>query len=189
MILSNRIFPVLALLFASLFVFSSCEKDDPEIANEEELITTLTYTLTPVNGGDAVILSFKDLDGDGGNAPIITTSSALRANTTYNGTLDLLNEAESPAENITEEIAEEDDEHQFFFQANGANITVEYTDTDGTNPVGLETRVTTGEASSGTLTVILRHEPAKDAAGVANGDITNAGGETDIEVSFNVTVE
>ena len=35
----------------------------------------------------------------------------------------------------------------------------------------------------------LRHEPAKDASGVAAGDITNAGGETDIEVTFDVTVE
>ena len=188
MMLSKRIFPVIALLFASLFVFSSCEKDDPEIANEEELITTLTYTLTPETGGTPVVLSFKDLDGEGGNAPTLV-GGTLTANTIYNGTLDLLNETESPAESITAEIEEEDDEHQFFFQASGANITVEYNDTDGTHPVGLETKVITGEASSGKLTIILRHEPNKNAQGVANGNITNAGGETDIEVTFDVVVE
>lgn len=188
MILSKRIFPVLALLFASLFVFSSCEKKDPEPVNEEEVITTLTYTLTPGGGGTPVVLSFKDLDGDGGNAPTIT-GGTLAANTVYNGAIVLLNETESPAENVTEEIEEKDDEHQFFFQASGANVTVAYADSDGTNPVGLATTVTTGDASSGTLTVTLRHEPAKDAAGVAAGDIANAGGETDIEVTFNVTVQ
>ena len=38
-------------------------------------------------------------------------------------------------------------------------------------------------------TITLRHEPAKTATGVSGGDITNAGGETDIEVVFDVTVE
>jgi hypothetical protein len=35
----------------------------------------------------------------------------------------------------------------------------------------------------------LRHEPNKDALNVASGEITNAGGETDIEVSFPVTIK
>jgi hypothetical protein len=35
----------------------------------------------------------------------------------------------------------------------------------------------------------LRHEPAKSAAGVADGDLTEAGGETDVEVVFEVIVE
>ena len=33
---------------------------------------------------------------------------------TYSGTMTLLNESETPAEDITIEIQEEDDEHQFF---------------------------------------------------------------------------
>ena len=36
----------------------------------------------------------------------------------------------------------------------------------------------------GQFTVTLRHEPDKSAQGVSAGDITNAGGETDIEVSL-----
>ena len=51
------------------------------------------------------------------------------------------------------------------------------------------TTLTTGEAGTGTLSIILRHEPAKDASGVSDGQIANAGGETDIEVSFNITIE
>ena len=46
--------------------------------------------------------------------------------------------------------------------------------------------MTTGSMSnpSASMTVILRHEPDKAGAGVSDGDITNAGGETDIEVTF-----
>ena len=40
-------------LFSILF-FTACEKDDPDVPNEEELITTLIYTLTPDGGGNAV---------------------------------------------------------------------------------------------------------------------------------------
>lgn len=174
-------------LFA-LAALAGCEKDDPEPVNEEEVITTLTMTLT--NGSDSSVLKFQDLDGDGGNDPVITVSKALTANTEYAGAIVLLNEQESPAENITEEIEEEDDEHQFFFASTVPGLSVAYGDTDGDgNPVGLVSTVTTGDAGSGTLTVTLRHEPSKDAAGVPSGDITNAGGETDIEVTFDITVE
>jgi len=53
----------------------------------------------------------------------------------------------------------------------------------------LANTLTTDAAGSGTITVILRHEPDKGASGVNDGDITNAGGETDIEVTFDVTVQ
>ncbi len=172
------------IIFASL-LFTSCGDDEPEIENEEEVITTLTYTL--VSGGNTVTLSFQDLDGDGAAAPTIT-SGVLTANTTYTGSIELLNETESPAEDITEEIEEEDEEHQFFFDSNVATVSYDDQDADG-NPIGLSTTLTTGDAASGTLTVTLRHEPNKSADGVADGNIANAGGETDIEVTFNVDVQ
>ncbi len=176
----------MCLLFS--VIMTSCV-DDPVVENEEEVITTLTYTLSPSGGGSDVVLQFQDLDGDGGNAPTVT-GGTLAANTSYTGSLELLNEAESPAEDITEEIAEEDAEHQFFFSSTIPGIVVAYGDTDDDgNPVGLSTTITTSNAGSGSLTVILRHEPDKSASGVSDGDITNAGGETDIEVSFSINVE
>lgn len=176
------------LMLISLFLFQACD-DDPEIPNEEEVITSMTYTLTPIDGGTPVILSFQDLDGDGGDAPIIT-GGTLAINTTYTGTLQLLNETTSPAESINEEILAEAEEHQFFFQStvNGLNITYNDTDVDGL-PLGLETNLSTTEANNGTLNIILRHEPNKSADNVSSGDVTNAGGETDIEVTFDVNVE
>lgn len=180
---------LLATIIALGLFATSCSNDDEPEENEEELITTVNYTLTPMGGGTAVTLTFNDQDGDGGDAPTIT-GGTLAANTTYTGSLELLNESESPAEDITEEIEEEDAEHQFFFSTTVNGLSVTYSDTDGDgNPVGLSTIVTTGGAASGNLTVILRHEPDKAASGVSDGDISNAGGETDIEVTFPIDVQ
>jgi hypothetical protein len=179
----------LFLLTAALLLITSCSKDDPEVPNEEEVITTLRYVLTPNSGGMPVSMTFQDLDGDGGNAPIIT-GGTLDANTSYNGALTLLNETETPVEDITEEIEEEGVEHQFFFSSSLATLSVNYNDVDMNNkPIGLTTLVQTGASGAGDLTITLRHEPNKNAAGVISGDITNAGGETDIEVTFPISVQ
>ena len=37
--------------------------------------------------------------------------------------------------------------------------------------------------------IILRHEPDKAAADVNTGDITNADGSTDVQVTFNIVIE
>jgi hypothetical protein len=44
-------------------------------------------------------------------------------------------------------------------------------------------------AVSGNLTVILRHDLNKSAEGVAAGNIANAGGDTDVEIVFPITVQ
>ncbi len=176
-------------LFTLLFV--ACSSDDdaaPEPVNEEEIITTMIVTL---DGPDQVVLTYQDLDGDGPDSADITVSGALTASATYAGSIRLLNETETPAENITEEVEEEDDEHQFFYAASSdLNVEVEYANFDGNgNPLGTMFILTTGEASSGSLTFTLQHEPDKSGAGVSDGDITNAGGETDIEVTFEVEIQ
>jgi hypothetical protein len=183
---------ILFLAAAVAIGFTSCKKDDPETPDhgddhEEELITTLIYTLTSAN--DTAVFTFRDVDGDGGNPPEITEDSLL-ANTMYTGSVTLLNESETPAEDITEEIEEEAEEHQFFYQLSGTNVTIAYDDVDADgNPVGLLTTVQADSSGHNNLTVTLRHEPNKDAAGVSDGDITNAGGETDIEVMFHFHVK
>src|SRR6188472_2585651 len=119
---------ILATLCLSLFLHG-CKDDDLGSINEEEVITTLKLTLTPIGGGTAAVLQFRDIDGGGGNAPVITTDT-LNANTNYNVAIEVLNESVNPVGNITDEIAEENEDHQFFFQpATGLHLTFAYADT------------------------------------------------------------
>lgn len=189
-------FKFYALALVTALTFSSCSNDDDNPAppvNEEELITTVTAIYTPVGGGTAVTLQYKDLDGEGANAPVITVSGAFAKNKTYNGTVTFKNELANPAEDITLEIVEEGAEHQLFYQKTGTLNAFTYGsassnfDKNG-KPVGLQSVFTTTEAASGTLTITLRHEPNKSATNVASGDITNAAGSTDAEVSFPISV-
>lgn len=177
----------LPLALVTILMFSSCSNDTKEV-NEEELITTVTTTL--MGGGTTITLKSKDLDGDGPNAPVITVSGDLKANTTYTGATTFLNEIANPVDDITIEVKEEGDEHQLFYQAPASIGTFTYTDTDiNGKPIGLLFEVRTGAAAaSGNLRVTLRHLPVKSASGVASGDITNAGGATDAEVNFPVKV-
>lgn len=177
-------------MFLMLSVFTACDSDDPEPVNEEELITTVELTFTNDNdASDVRTASFTDLDGEGGNDPIIDNIS-LMADATYTLTVKFLNEEETPAEDITEEVEEEDEDHQVFYVATGAEFTYAYGDQDSNqNPLGLTGTVTTGAASNGTLQVILIHEPNKTAAGVRDGDPTNAGIESDIDVTFNLSIQ
>lgn len=185
----------LALAIAGAAV--GCKKDEedpltptPPVVNEEEVITTLILTFTDQeNAANVFEMRSTDLDGDGGNAPVIT-SDPLPNNRAFNLAVRVLNESGDPAEEITEEIEAEDEDHQFFFQPVGTTLLVNYADADGNGaPVGLINTASTAAPGVGTLTVILRHEPDKTAPGVITGDIMNAGGETDIEVEFPVTVE
>ena len=174
---------------ALLFVTASCDKDDdktPEPVNEEEVITTLTVTLTPASGTAIVLKSFDD-DGDGPNSPALTVSGSLAANTIYSGTIELLNELESPAEDITDEVNEESDEHQFVFTLSGlSGVVIDKLNTDSNGmPLGTAFDLTTGAAASGTLTFTLRHEPTKPN----DGTLAEVGGDTDIEATFDVVVE
>jgi hypothetical protein len=180
---------LLALAIVTILSFSSCNNDDPEEVNEEELITTVTTTLTA--GSSVITLKSVDLDGEGPNKPVVTVSGSLTANTTYNGKTTFLNESVTPADNITQEILEEGDEHQLFYQAPTAIGTFAYGDLDEDGkPIGLVFTLKTGTTpTTGTIVVTLKHEPNKNAAGVATGDITNAGGATDAEVRFPVEVK
>jgi len=175
-----------AIFATVLFVSCSNDDDTPEPVNEEELITTMTVTLTPDGGGTPIILQTRDLDGDGPNAPVITVSGDLTAGVTYNGSIVLLNETVNPPENITDEVEDEAEEHQFFYTTGGGlDVTTGYSnfDSDG-NPLGTEFILTAVTASTGNLTFTLRHEPSKPNTGL--GD---AGGETDFAATYNVTVQ
>ena len=187
-------FKKISLLSLSLIVLASCSNDDdnPTPVNEEEVITTANITFTPQGAGTTVELNYVDLDGDGPTEPTITVSGAFANNTTYMGSIELLNETETPAEDITEEVQAEDEDHQLFYTLTDATFgTFTYNDQDSNgNPVGVTFTLVTGDTPATVdtnLTVTLRHEPNKDGANVSNGDITNAGGETDVQATFSIS--
>lgn len=181
---------LLNVFFLASVSFLSCGKD-PVPVNEEELITTLTYKLTS-SDGQTVTLKFADKDGAGGQNPEITSSGPLKKGQVYQGELQLLDETANPPDNITAEIISEAAAHQFFFETSSElnqKITFAYADNDANgNPLGIKTLVNCISSGTGTVTITLRHEPDKGAAGVRDGKITNAGGETDIQVTFNVEI-
>jgi hypothetical protein len=181
---------ILAIALVSVFTFSSCSNDDDPIAvNEEEVITTVTTTLKA--GNQTITMTSRDLDGNGPNAPVVTVSGDLLVNTTYTGAVSFLNELETPVDDITLEVKEEGDEHQLFFQAPTAIGAFAYTDADvNGKPIGLTFTLKTGAtATTGNIVVTLIHEPIKNAQGVENGDITNAGGATDARIIYPVQVK
>ncbi|NHM05967.1 type 1 periplasmic binding fold superfamily protein [Flavobacterium sp. CYK-4] len=184
----------LAFLLSVATIFTSCSSDnDSSPVNEEELITTITVVYTPEGGGSTITLESKDLDGDGPDAPVISVSGPFAQNTTYQGVVSFKNESVNPAEDITEEIVNEAEDHQIFYQKTGTlnNFTyasdAENLDANG-KPIGLKSVFTTTNSASGTLKITLIHLPNKSAAGVSDGDITNAGGSPDAEAIFNITV-
>jgi hypothetical protein len=166
---------------------SSCSNNDNPV-NEEEVITTVAITLT--NGSSSIKLLSRDLDGDGPNPPEVNVSGTLAVGTTYTGAVTFLNQTVTPAEDITLEIEEEGVDHQLFYQAPSALGVFTYNDTDANGkPIGLNFTLVTGNSSAtGNLIVTLRHLPNKSAAGVAGGDITNAGGSTDAVVTFPISI-
>lgn len=189
----NKQLKFYALAIVASLALSSCEKDDPIPVNEEELITTVTAIYTPVGGGTTVTLKSTDLDGDGPNAAVISIVGAFAQNKTYNGAVTFKNEAASPAVDITPEITAESADHQVFYQKTGTLNAFTYgtaasnLDTNG-KPVGLQSVFMTTGAATGNLKITLRHDLNKSAANVASGDITNAGGATDAEVTFTISV-
>ena len=184
---------ITTLALVALLALSSCSKDDTPPVNEEELITTVTAVFTPQGGGTTVTLLYKDLDGDGLNALNEVTGNFVQ-NKTYDGAVTFKNEAADPIEDITPEIITEGDEHQLFYEKTGTLNAFTYGtassnfDVNG-KPIGLQSVFTTTGAASGTLKITLKHLPNKSGVNVAAGDITNAGGNTDVEVVFNLTVQ
>lgn len=178
----------LALLLAAPLAFAACSgDDDPEPEEDNELITTVTYALTPAAGSTApaATITWEDLDGAGGAAPVISGGPlALRANTTYTGTVTLLDKTKTPAANVTDEVAKEKEDHLFFYEPAPAGLlTVTRTDKDAKNlEVGLTTRLVTTAAATGTLKITLRHQP-----GTKNG--TAGPGDVDVEATVPVTVQ
>ncbi|MCC6459274.1 MAG: hypothetical protein IT260_02310 [Saprospiraceae bacterium] len=172
-------FALLALLLSGLTIVG-CKKDN---TTEQETITTIVVHLTATDGSFNQEFEWNDLDGDGGEAPSID-EIVLPANKTFHAHVHFYDRSKLPGTDITEEVESENAEHLLVYTLAGANLTIVADDTDDNGkPFRLKTSWTTGAASTGTVKVVLRHEPDKNAA---NPDTT---GEVDAEAEFVVKVE
>lgn len=172
---------------ALVLSFSACKKDDDELpeVEENELITTLKLKFTnKAAANDVKTFSWKDTDGPGGNAPVIE-QIVLEANKSYTLSIDeVWNEAASPAEDVREEIADDADDHLFVYKPAPAGLlSITITDKDVNNlPIGLTADAVTAAAGTGTLQIVLRHQP-----NVKNG--TETPGSTDLDATFAVKIQ
>ena len=177
----------IAVVVLFTLLMAGCKKDDdspvPASAttpptHEVEVMTSLIISFIDTAGVQpSVNYAFRDPDGDGGNGPTVHDTIRLVANTYYNATVQVLNETESPAEDVTLEVLDEDDEHLFCYDPSNTNVSVTRTDSDGTYEIGVTSRWDTGAIATGNTTITLKHQP-----GVKDG--TCAPGDTDIEVTF-----
>ena len=198
----KNIFRLNYLIYAvlTLFIFTACEEDEaaPEEENEVEVFTDVKLVFTPKAGGAAVEAVAQDPDGAGVQELQVLGAINLAANTEYLLSMMIENCLEDPCEDMNEEIAEEAEEHQFFFAftndaftspvGNGnmdnASDPINYIGFDGNgNPVGLNTNWTTGSASTGTFTVQLQHQPDVKTATSGSTD-----GDTDFALTFNLNI-
>lgn len=198
----------LFLLSLPLLALGACkDAEDPHGHDENEVITTVVLTFTPTGGGGSLEFTWADPEDDG--SPVIDDVTLSDA-ADYDLTIQFLNELASPAEDLTEEVADESDEHQVFVLGSavqgpatgdsaGAVITHRYDDADGNgDPIGLANGVETIMPGSGELQIVLRHLPPENdtpvktatlADDVATGGLSAIGGSTDADVSFDLTVE
>ncbi len=175
---------ILLLILSSVTTGCDSEVPDLEDAGEKELITNVTISLSPEGGGQDIIAVANDPNGDG--AGFVIDNIELTSNTSYMGTITVRDDVNG--EDITAEIEEEGDEHQFWYTPAGdaaSRLTVTITDMDANGlPVGLEftVAVSAGGAETGTLNVILSHYDDAPKDGVTRSD------ESDIDLIFLVNI-
>jgi hypothetical protein len=173
-------------LFALLLLstlFNACTKPaDVTPTDENEVITTATLQLTNKTApSDIVTATIDNL-----NTTPTSATLTLKPNTPYTARVLLSNKTTTPVTDVSKAILDEANDHFFTFTATGANLTVNITDRDtkpapGPFPIGLTSDMVTGAASTGSLRVILKHQP-----GAKNG--TFAPGTTDLDVTFPVVI-
>tara|TARA_B100000900_G_scaffold406683_1_gene418079 strand:- start:843 stop:1457 length:615 start_codon:yes stop_codon:yes gene_type:complete len=196
--------PIVALL-TFILIFACSKDEDPEPANEEEVITLVTLEVTKVGSSSPTKYNFEveghdhgdedheeEDDEDHDDHDGEHTEIELEANSTYNVSMFIYNDTDpNNIENITLEIIEEKDEHQIFYaitdELSGFSIASASDDTKDSNgdPLFIKTTWTTTGETSGDVVGYLIHEPTSKTGSTRN----DFGGATDFEIEFEVHVE
>lgn len=187
--MKTTVFLVSALILGAL-IMGGCSETSPGPDNQvdHDVVTTVTFTLRPTTGGtDSLVYVWEDIDGVGGNGPNRIDTMKLKAGVLYSCSVKLENRSVSPTMDITSEIEEQLDNHQFIYTLPVQYGTVTILDKDSRNlPVGLNfdlQSTTDAELALSTFMMSLYHyENATDkVAGVP-------GSETDVSIEMPVRV-
>ena len=200
-----RIAPIfLLVLGACSDVEDGADGHDDHHHHDHEGITTVVLNFTPTEG-DVVSATWSDISGEVEIDDITLTDA-----TEYSLSFEILNELEEPVEDVTPEIADEDDEHQVFITGSAVNgpatqqnddaiVEHAYADEDVNGlPIGLDNDITAIATGSGDFIVTLRHMPLQNgntiktegaAEDVASDGFGAIGGDNDFQLTFSLTVE
>jgi len=112
----------------AISTFSSCSKDDPKqplANNPQEVLTTILVQgfnqNDSLNANYQFTYKWEDLDGDGGNLPVIDTLK-LDSGIVYKCKIIILDKTKTPFDTVSNAIEEEKNAHQFFYSPS-ANLT------------------------------------------------------------------
>jgi hypothetical protein len=196
------------LLLLALPLLAACKdvkEDEDDHDHDHGLVTAVTLEFTD-SAGNSSSFTWADPTADGSDVTI--DDIKLIAGESYDMTLQVLNQLEEPAEDVTVEVLELAEEHQFFFTgtavvgpaSDSAAAVLEHNyndaDADG-NPLGVDNIFDALAAGSGDLEVTLRHLPPESGAptkvdGLADTVKTDGfsaiGGANDIQITFPVQV-
>lgn len=172
-----------AVIAAFVLFATSCEKDhdDDHKHDEGELISKVVLTLTnDSNSNDTQIAIWSDIDGIGGEDPILPDTLRLKISDSYHGTLRFYTTHDNEFEDITYEIIEEADEHLICYIPNTlaqvVTMQIDRLDKDINNlELGLETFWKGKMQDVGSVVISLMHQPD-----IKNGECGI--GETDVEI-------
>jgi len=190
------------LMFGVLYFMLACEAEEPTREDSPEMVTTVTATFAPEDGGEAIVGRAFDPDAEGirdieTDGPIV-----LQSGTTYLLSIGMYNDLadkDSDEYDISAEVEAESDEHMLFFGWSGSlflnptgtgNIDSRsepllYEDEDSSGlPLGLHTKWTTSSPASGTFRILLKHQP-----GLKSETSTSEMGESDLDVVFEIQIK
>lgn len=177
-------------ILISSIIITSCKKPTIVEPNAEEVITTMKLTFVPIGGGATLTYQFDDPDGPGGTIPT-KDEIVLAPSRSYNVTVQILNKTATPATDITTEIQAESDAHRFYYEPSAAsNINISGLDNDVNGvPLGITGAWATGNATTGTIKITLRHYPGTPPGKEISDSVSSTKSNSDIEVEFNTKIQ
>ena len=181
----------LALILAPLLLFvNSCSKhDEHQHTDENELITRVEVYLVDSLSKDTLFAAWSDMDGVGGNNPILPDSLKLKQGKVYVGRVKFYSNHDAVSyHDITQEIMNDGINHIICYNVQSiimppTSLFMIRVDEDANRKVlGFKTEwYTPATFDQGIVNIRLKHQP-----GIKDG--TCDPGETDVEVNFPYSV-